>query len=529
MNAEEAFNDFLNDFMKRFKEKHNSLLRVTWELETTGTKDAAQRVAILSKELKMLYSNEDQYKQLLRWKKEGTITNSDLARILNLLVKNFKVNLVPEILIEEIALKEAELAQTYVNFRVQFEGNECTENDLVEILKTEKNIERRKTAWQASKEIGMTLAPKIIALVKKRNQLAHRLGYSDFYKMKLDLDEVDSKWLFSFLEKFEEASKDCFIKTYKEIESTLAKRYNVTPTSVGPWAWSEPFSQEDPLMNGNLDSLIDGVDIVDAGRVFFQSIGFEVDDILERSDLFERPGKNQHAFCLNLDHENDIRILTNIRPNMRWLEVIIHELGHAVYEKGYDPKLHWYLRTAPHMITTEAIALITGRQAYDASFLKHISSKKEIEGELEKAIQSHHRRQVIFSRWVLVMTHFESALYSNPEQDLNALWWTLVQQYQRVCPSSHRGEKHDWACKMHLGLAPVYYHSYLLGEFFASMLKEHFEKENKTSSLFGHKTIANFLNDKLFFPGNRMRWDILIQSVMGKSIDFQPWIDEFCK
>lgn len=528
MKTEEAFNLFLKDFIPKLKEKSIAESKASWELETSGSKDAATNLALLSKDLKLLFSNEENYKQLLQWKKEGTITNPKLLRILNLLIKTYKVNLVPEDLIEDIALKEAHLVQAYVNFRVKFDGKESTENDLVDILKSEKDVEKRKAAWEVSKEIGCELAPQIIALVKKRNQLAHRLGYSDFYEMNLDLKEVDKKWLFKFLDEFDEASKKSYGNIYKEIEAKLSERYDTTPHSIGPWAWSEPFSQEDPLSTEGLDSILEGVDIVEAGKIFFHSIGFEVDDILERSDLFERKGKNQHAFCTHIDREGDIRILTNIRQNMRWLETVIHELGHAVYEKGFDPELDWYLKKPPHMITTEAVALITGRQAYDTHFLKEISSKKDLSEILTQASKSHSRRQVIFSRWVLVMVHFESALYANPEQDLNNLWWTLVQKYQKVRPSSHRGGKCDWACKIHVGLAPVYYHSYLLGEFFASMLKEHFEKLNNSPSMYGHKNTADFLKEKLFPPGNLMRWDRLIQSMMGSPLDYKAWMNEFC-
>lgn len=528
MKTEEAFNLFLNDFIPRVKKKSLALAKASWELETKGSKDAAMQVAILSKEVKLLYNNEENYKQLLSWKKEGQITDTSLLRILNLLIKSHKVNLVPAELIEDIAQKEANLAITYVNFRVKFEGRECTENDLVDILKTEKDVERRKAAWNATKEIGVLLAPQILALVKKRNQLAHRLGYSDFYEMRLDLTEVDKKWLFEFLNEFEVTSRKAYLTIHKEIETKLSERYKTSPTSIGPWAWAEPFSQEDPLSSSNLDSLVEGVDIVKASEKFFNSIGFEVDDIIKNSDLFERKGKNQHAFCTSIDREKDIRILTNIRPNIRWLETTIHELGHAVYEKGYDPKLHWYLKVPPHMITTEAIALITGRQAYDKEFLKDISSKENLDDILTEAKKSHTRRQVIFSRWVLVMVHFEAALYANPEQDLNSLWWSLVQKYQKVCPSSHRGEKADWACKMHIGLAPIYYHSYLLGEFFASMIKDHFEKINNTPSMYKHPGIAKFLNEKLFSHGDLMRWDRLIQSMLGQPLTYKPWVEEFC-
>ena len=39
---------------------------------------------------------------------------------------------------------------------------------------------------------------------------------------------------------------------------------------------------------------------------------------------------------------------------------------------------------------------------------------------------------LVFTRWVLVMTNFERSLYADPESDLDARWWELVERYQLV-------------------------------------------------------------------------------------------------
>ena len=75
------------------------------------------------------------------------------------------------------------------------------------------------------------------------------------------------------------------------------------------------------------------------------------------------------------------------------------------------------------------------------------------------------------------MTAFESELYRNPTQDLNRLWWQLVEKYQKIRAPKDREGKWDWAAKYHIGLAPVYYFSYLLGEMFASAIQEALAKE----------------------------------------------------
>ena len=78
-------------------------------------------------------------------------------------------------------------------------------------------------------------------------------------------------------------------------------------------------------------------------------------------------------------------------------------------------------------------------------------------------------RLLIFSRWCQVMTRFERELYRNPDQDLNKLWWDLVEKYQELHRPEGRNEP-DFASKYHIVGAPIYYHNYMMGEMFASQL-----------------------------------------------------------
>src|SRR5437764_1292571 len=63
---------------------------------------------------------------------------------------------------------------------------------------------------------------------------------------------------------------------------------------------------------------------------------------------------------------------------------------------------------------------------------------------------------LVFARWVLVMTTFERALYADPDADLDSLWWDLVERHQRIHRPDGRAAP-DWAAKIHLAAAPVYY------------------------------------------------------------------------
>jgi peptidyl-dipeptidase A len=525
--ASHPFVSFLNKFIPTVARKSTQLNKAYWILETTGSPDAADLKAEFDTELRMLFNDPATFEKLLKWEEEDKIQDPILKRQLNVLVRAFKQNQIPQKLLEELATKEAALSQSYATFRPTINGQKMSENDIREILKQETNVEKRKAAWDASKQIGCVLAPQILALVKLRNEAAKSLGYSDFFQMQLELQEVDRDWLLKTFEVLSAKSDAAYAQVLGDIEKEQSKRFGVPVSELGPWSWSDPFAQEDPLDSHELDKLVHGVDIAKASQQFYAGMGIDVSAILARSDMYERVGKNQHAFCMHLDRKGDVRTLNNVKDSIKWLETVLHELGHAIYELGFDEKLPWLLREPPHMISTEAMALIAGRQAYLFEPLGQLVGTSADKTRLRNmADASLRRRQLIFSRWVLVMTAFEAELYRNPDQDLNSLWWKLVEKYQRIRAPKGRKDKMDWAAKYHIGLAPVYYFSYLLGEMFASAIQEALTQEVGSPSL-SSQAAGLFLQEKLFKPGNRMNWSDLVGHVTGKSLTPEAWLREF--
>jgi peptidyl-dipeptidase A len=527
--AKHPFEEFLDVFIPKVAQKSRQLNKAFWILETTGSTDAADLKAELDAELRMLHNDCKTYEKLLEWDNDPALKDPLLKRQLNILIRSFKQNMIPPELLEEMVQKEASLAQVYANFRPVAEGKKLTENEILEILKKETHPAKRNKIWEASKEIGAALAPQILELVRLRNKAAQAIGYSDFFQMQLELQEVDGKWLKKIFDDLSEKSDAAYSQVIMEVEEKQSKMYGVSKNELGPWAWTDPFGQEDPLDRSDLDSLVTGVDISEASRNFYQKMGLDVQPILARSDMYERPGKNQHAFCMNVDRENDVRTLNNVQSTIKWMETVLHELGHAIYDLGFDEKLPWLLREPPHTMPTEAMALMAGRQAYRYEALKGlVGQSEEKEPLLKKADRSLQRRQLIFSRWVLVMTFFESELYRDPEQDLNSLWWSAVEKYQKIRMPAAREGKSDWAAKVHIGLAPVYYFSYLLGEMFASVIEETLIQQTGSLGLTSEKA-GEFLQQKLFYPGNSMSWSKLVEHVSGRPLSPDAWIAQFAR
>ena len=238
--------------------------------------------------------------------------------------------------------------------------------------------------------------------------------------------------------------------------------------------------------------------------------------MLDRSDLYPREAKCQQAFCLDVDREGDVRVLANVVPGQEWLDTMLHELGHATFDLGIDRSLSWLLRDC-HLVVTEGIAILMGRLAGDAEWLERVlgvdhDSVAAMAADLRAARAA---ELLVFTRWVLVMTNFERSLYADPESDLDARWWELVQRYQMVTPPPGRHNP-DWAAKSHVACVPVYYHNYLYGNLVASQLAATLQRE--CGGLVDRPTAGRLLSERVFAPGLSVRWDELIEQATGEPL-----------
>ncbi len=68
--------------------------------------------------------------------------------------------------------------------------------------------------------------------------------------------------------------------------------------NCSPWHYQNRYFQEAPeIYPVDFDKYYEKQDPVKLAATFYDGIGLNVDAILAKSDLYEKPGKNQHAFC----------------------------------------------------------------------------------------------------------------------------------------------------------------------------------------------------------------------------------------
>ena len=557
MSSPAEIETFISRLEERVAPAEKAAREAWWKLATTGTKEAQEELVRAGMEYTRLFADRSGYEKVARWHEErNALENALLRRQVEMLYLAFAGHQGDVEILGRIQELEARANAVYGNHRGVVEGREVGENEIREILRSSGDGALRRQAWEASKTVGREVEETVRELARLRNRLAHEAGYPDHFHRALDLQEIDVAELDRIMADLESATDAPFKKLKADLDARLAREFGVE--SVMPWHHHDPFFQSckhDPIplprqasrgnsgsssgtrndqltsdRNGpDVDRFFRDKDLEELTRKTYDNMGLEVRDVLAKSDLYEREGKNQHGFCLAVgrDYPYDVRVLVNVWPDSYWMDTMLHEFGHAVYDKYINPQLPYFLRTIAHTCTTEAIALMMGSLVDDPTWLSAIAGVPEVELEevRERILWRERADRLVFTRWALVMFNFERELYANPadRNDLNSLWWDLVERLQLVKRPPGR-DKPDWAAKIHVAVAPVYYHNYVLGNLISAQLRNHLETHVTHGPFYENEVAGRYLVEAFFGPGARETWQETVLGATGEPLSAEPFV-----
>jgi peptidyl-dipeptidase A len=457
--------------------------------------------------------------------REARPSDTLLARQIEVLYLQYVSRQIEPELLKQMVTVANDVSKAFAKHRPHLDGKELTENQVREVLRTSNESAKCRAVWEAGKEVGRIVEADMKRLVRLRNEAAVKLGYKDFHKMQLALGEQDQDDVLRLFDELDDLTREPFRQAKARFDAVLAAQFGIAVSDLRPWHYRDPFFQTAPEMGAaETDAIYKPIDILDLCRRYYTGIGLPVDDILARSDLYEKPGKNAHAFCTDIDRVGDVRILCNIVPGHEWLKVTLHELGHGVYSKWLPQSVPYVLRDASHPLTTEGIAMMMERLPDSPEFLAAMGvAVPDPEKFRAAAIQRRRDGLLVFSRWCQVMFRFEKTLYENPEQDLNRAWWDLVEKYQELRRPEGRNAP-DYAAKIHICLTPAYYHNYLMGEMFSAQVHQAIAREAlggaepSRAVYVGKPAVGKFLQDRVFGPAMTLPWNDLTRFATGEPL-----------
>lgn len=491
-----------------------------WQASALGDLEASRRVAELEAEERHILADPATYARLRAWRDDPRAASRPrlLRRQLELTTLAFARGQQDPATIEPMTRLEQELRDAFNTYRAELDGQRVDDNTLDAILREERDSERLWAAWQATRQVGGLVADRLRELARLRNQEAVAQGYPSYWERRLATTEIVPRELVLLMDRLAADTDEPFTREKAALDEALAARYRVARDELRPWHYQDRFFQQaPPVYAPPMDGYFAGRDLVALGARTYDGLGLETRTILERSDLYPRPGKSQHAFALFVDRDQDIRVLCNLVPSARWMRTLVHELGHAVYDQGIDRRLPFLLRTAAHAITTEGVAMLLEELVTEEAWLASVLGLPASEArDLSRRLARQRRLDdLVMLRWCLTIVQFERALYANPDQDLNRLWWRLVARYQGLTPPPG-WDAPDWAAKIHLSVAPAYYQNYLLGRLFGLQFGR--ELRRLFGRLSERRAVGQALTRRLFRPGASLPWQEVVMRCTGRPL-----------
>jgi peptidyl-dipeptidase A len=448
---------------------------------------------------------------------------------------------------------ETKQTENLFGFDFKIDGKSVSTNDIDRALAEEKDLAKRKKAWEASKEVGKGLKEGLLNLRDLRNKTVQGLGYKDYFEYQVSDYGMTTQEMIDMLQKFNKELYPLFRELHTYARYEFAKKYGVKevpdllPAHWLPNRWGQDWSSLVNVKGINLDSALKTKDaewIVKQGERFYVSLGFPElpKTFWEKSDLYPLPKdakykKNNHASAWHMDYDKDVRSLMSVEPNSEWYETSHHELGHIYYYLSYsNPNVPILLREGANRAYHEALGSMMGMAAMQKPFMENLdlipknSKSDEMQTLLKEALN-----YVVFIPFSTgTMSMFEHDIYANnlPADQFNKRWWELAAQYQGIAPPETRGEEYcDAATKTHINDDPAQYYDYALSYILLFQLHDHIAKnilhqDPHSTNYFGNKEVGKFISD-IMTPGASADWRQLLKEKTGSDLSAKAMLDYF--
>jgi len=221
----------LVDFIKKFDSVYIPLYKsgniASWDASISGKPDDFKKSEDIQIKIVKLFSDKESLKKLEEIKVSGMITDSSLLRQLDVLYRDFIMAKADTAKLNATIRMQSAIEQKYGNFRAEVKGKKLSDNEVEDILKHSKDVNAQKEAWIAQKKIGPVVAADIIALVKKRNEVAKDLGFRNYHEMSLTLSEQDPKIISSLFDQLDSLTRNSFAEVKGEIDDYFIRYYNL--------------------------------------------------------------------------------------------------------------------------------------------------------------------------------------------------------------------------------------------------------------------------------------------------------------
>ncbi len=559
--SKNAFQDSAQTFLDTYSKKYQELYIVSsenqWKSNTHIVDgDSTNSVATNKSEEEMakftgsIENIENAKKYLAQQDKLAELQVKQLKSILYKAANNPQT--IQDVVKERIKA-ETKQTENLFGFDFKIDGKSLTTNQIDNILSSEKDMIKRKKAWEASKEVGKGLKEGLVNLRDLRNKTVQGLGYKDFFEYQVSDYGMTTKEMIDMLQKFNKELHPLYRELHTYARYEFAKKYGVKdvpdliPAQWLPNRWGQDWGSLVDVKGVNLDSALKTKNaewIIKQGERFYVSLGFPElpKTFWEKSDLYPAPKdakykKNNHASAWHMNLDKDVRSLMSVEPNSEWYETSHHELGHIYYYISYsNPEVPLLLREGANRAYHEALGSLMGMAAMQKPFMENLNliPKNSKSDEMQTLLKEALNYIVFIPFSTGTMSMFEHDIYSNniPANMFNKRWWELAAQYQGIAPPTARGEEYcDAATKTHINDDPAQYYDYALSFVLLFQVHDHIAKEilhqdPHATNYYGNKEVGKFISE-IMKPGSSKDWREVLKEKTGSELSAKAMLNYF--
>jgi peptidyl-dipeptidase A len=547
---------FIDSYSKQYQGLYYNSSQAEWESNThivEGDSTNAVRTKAANEALAEFTGSEENIQKTRDFLKTTNLSELQKRQLDGMLYAAANNPAIVKDVVKARIKAEAEQTEKLFGYNFTLDGKPVTTNDLDKILVEETNLQKRRKAWEASKEVGKGLKPGLVNLRNLRNETVKALGYEDYFSYQVSDYGMSRKEMMDLMHGFIREIWPLYRELHTYARYELAKKYKVDqvpdliPADWLPNRWGQDWSSMVDVEGVDLDAALKDKSpewMVKTAEEFYVSLGFEKLPAVfwEKSSLYPLPAdatykKNNHASAWHLDLERDVRSLMSVVANTEWYETTHHELGHIYYYLTYtNPDVPVLLREGANRGFHEAMGSLLGLAAMQKPYMEHLKLiPADTKTDEQRALLKEALNYIVFMPFGAgVMTDFEHDLYAGslPEGEFNKRWWELAAKYQGMAPPMARGEEYcDAASKTHINDDAAQYYDYamsyvLLFQFHDHIAKNILHQDPHATNYYGNQEVGKFLKD-VMYPGGSQDWRALLKEKLGADMSAKAMLDYF--
>jgi oligoendopeptidase F len=545
---------FVNKFNEDYSKKHYAFEEQFWGTKMAlnsreGLTFSSQELSRTKKEMEDLLSDP----KVLNKAKElraslPSDAPSDLAKTLDIIIRTCQCNDMsssPEAktVREETSKIESDLEMARNAMELGYkdpstgEFHAMSSVGLRNLMRTSPDEATRKAAYEGLRSIGPFVCTHgFVDIVKKRNQLAKKLGYVDYYDYKVtNAEGFNKEKLFEILDGLEEGTRPLLEKGREELWARFGE------SALEPWNTS--FMMAGSVVK-KMDPYFPFSKSVERYIRSYAALKISYAGATMNLDLLDRPKKYSNGFCHwpkpawvkpdgswqpSVANFTSLADPTAVGSGLTALTTLMHEAGHAAHMANVkQPSPLFSQERAPTSVAyaeNQSMFLdsLVGDAAWRAKYALDLDGNPIPFEIIEEEIRATHAFAIFQLRAMLAVSYFEKALYELPED--------------MVTPETIEALADDIELKIQGGFSPrpilsvphivsdeasCYYQGYTLAEMSVHQTRDFFKERD--GFIVDNPKIGPSLTAAYWECGNSRPFLEIVKELTGKELSGEAWI-----